>query len=81
MGAHGESIVLLSEDGKVLPRTSWSGSHGKDYHTVTLQITPHTIDPGSTQLSIEYPTGLKVLPVDLTFTDVPIRDVKLREEQ
>ena len=48
---------------------------------MTLQITPHTIDPGSTQLSIEYPTGLKVLPVDLTFTDVPIRDVKLREEQ
>jgi hypothetical protein len=75
---HGEKIVFLSEDGKHLRRTAWSGRIGKGSYKMTIQIKPHSIDPASTQMAIEYPTGLRILPVDLTFTNVPIRDIKER---
>jgi len=75
---HGEKIMFLSEDGKHLRRTSWSGSIGKDSYKMIIQIKPHSIDPASTQMAIEYPTGLRILPVDLTFKNVPIRDIQER---
>ena len=81
MTSHGERILFLSEDGKHLPRTSWSGSSGKGRHKMTIRIKPHTIDPGSTQMVIEYPTGLRILPVDLTFKNIPIRDIQVRLEK
>jgi len=48
---------------------------------MTIQIKPHTIDPGSTQMVIEHPTGLRILPVDLTFKHIPIRDIQERLEK
>ena len=82
MTSHGERILFLSEDGKHLPRTSWSSSGGGGgRHKMTIRIKPHSIDPGSTQMAIEYPTGLRILPVDLTFKNIPIRDVKERLEK
>lgn len=81
MTSHGESILFLSEDGKHLPRGSWSSTSAGNLHKMTIRIKPHTIDPGSTQMVIEYPTGLRILPVDLTFKNVPIRDIQPRLEK
>ncbi|MDP6634421.1 MAG: hypothetical protein QGG42_05955 [Phycisphaerae bacterium] len=81
MSSHGESIMFLSEDGKHLTRTSWSATHIKGRHQMTIRIKPHSIDPESTQMVIEHPTGLKILPVDLTFKNIQIRDVQERPEK
>jgi hypothetical protein len=78
MNSCGETIVFLSEDGKHIPRSSWSGSCGKGIHKMTIHIKAHTIDPETTRMVMEYPTGLRFLPVDLTFKNVPIRDVPER---
>ena len=78
MSSHGESIVFLASDGKRLGRTSWSGRHGEGRHQMTIRIRAHTIDPSSTRMVMEYPTGLRILPFELTFQDVPIRDIQPR---
>ncbi len=74
-------VVFLSEDGKVLQRTEWSGSGAKGRYKMTIRIKPHSIDPASTQLAIGYPSGLRILPVDLTFNNVRIRDVPERPKK
>jgi len=77
----GESVHFLADDGKRMRRTSWRGSHSKGRHKMVIDIKPHSLDPASTQMVIEYPTGLKILPIDLTFTNVAIRDLKSRPKR
>ena len=76
--AHGEQVRFLSTDGKVLPRTGWSGSHGRDCYSMKIRIRAHSIDPASTVMVLEHPTGLKIVPFRLTFRDVEIRDAAPR---
>jgi len=76
--AHGEDVHFLASDGKRLRRSGWSGRHSKGRHQMTIRIKPHSIDPASTQMVLTHPTGLTILPVELTFTNVAIRDVKPR---
>jgi len=75
MSRRGESIFFGASDGKRLDRASWKASHVKGLHTIVIRIRPHSIDPASTRMVIEYPTGLKILPVELTFRNVAIRDI------
>jgi len=81
MIGQGERIAFLSEDGKHLPRSSWSGTQTAGGHKMTVKIKPHSIDPKSTQLAIEHPTGLRILPVDLIFKNVSIRDIPERRKK
>ena len=76
---YGDTISMFATDGKVFHNFSRSGSHGKNLYKMRIRIKPHSIDPSSTRMVIEYPTGLKVVPYELTFTDVRIKDVPPRK--
>ena len=75
MTSRGETVFFRASAGKHLGRASWSAGRTEKRHTMAIRIRPHSIDPVSTQMVIEYPTGLKILPVEVTFKNVAIRDV------
>ena len=72
-------ISLFADDGKELSSGNRSGSHGRGVHTMKIRIPPHSMDPASTRMVIECPTGLKVVPYELTFKNVRIKDVPPRK--
>ena len=74
----GKRITFFATDGKELRRFGHSAIHGKNVYKMRIDITPHSIDPSSTRMVIEYPTGLRIVPYELTFTNVRIKDVPPR---
>jgi hypothetical protein len=78
LSAHSETIAMFGIDGKEFRSFGRWGRGCEGGREVGVRIQPHTIDPGSTRMVFTYPSGLKIVPYELTFTDVRIKDVPPR---
>ena len=70
-----DEIYLVTADGRFLPasgasRTLRSANHEK----IRVRFAAGPLDPATSSLIIREPAAIKIVPVELTFRDIPIID-------
>ena len=75
LGALNRDVHFATADGKKVRSSGASGrSHGADREEIRLRLPLKAFDPATTSLVVREPADVEVVPVTLTFNDVPIID-------